>query len=637
MIVSDPDTAPSPADAEPTPAPDPYSEAVGTFVRMSAALNATSVDGVLSVIARATRELIGVARCSIYLREAEGGLFRGRVTDGCVREMEPYVKRSLAGMPADGMTCELLETRRPVIIADAYNDPRMIRSNTRFWNIRSMMAVPMCCSDQVIGIIYVDNVDRPHHFTPLDAERACAFAGLAASAVMAAQLRAELAEKLETAEARVRVLRRVSTFEERLSELVVSGAGLDRLVAAIAQMQGKPCAVYDANLRRLAAAGPEGNEQARPTLLEPPQMNASAVRDAIAAGAGARVSVVPPVPEAGISRRHLVAPIEIDGELWGYLVLMEHRVRFSTADMLMLRRASTQIVLYATNERRAVEADWNAGASLAAELLTSGSDPETVARRAARLGVRLDGLHAVVVLATRDQQRVDFRAVAAAFREVAPDLAVQATALGQAVGVLVEVPLDAEPGACLVMLKTHVAAVCAAVGGNLVAGISSAYDTPEHYPDGHAEARQIVECICRFGTPEGQSVFTAPELGLGRVFLAQADQVAVTSFAESAFGVLVRDESKRDLLATLSCFFENMASVRRCAARLAVHENTIRYRLARIEELTGLAITHDPDAQLAARLSMVVLALSGAVDPHELEERNQREAAAGLQVVGTVS
>jgi purine catabolism regulator len=119
------------------------------------------------------------------------------------------------------------------------------------------------------------------------------------------------------------------------------------------------------------------------------------------------------------------------------------------------------------------------------------------------------------------------------------------------------------------------------------------------------------------------------------VFLATADAESVRSFAHKTFGPLVADESKRDLLATLSCFFENMASVRRCALHLAVHENTIRYRLGRIEELTGLAITHDPDAQLGARLSLLVLMLSGRLDPSDLQERNQREAEAHLKLVGS--
>jgi hypothetical protein len=95
----------------------------------------------------------------------------------------------------------------------------------------------------------------------------------------------------------------------------------------------------------------------------------------------------------------------------------------------------------------------------------------------------------------------------------------------------------------------------------------------------------------------------------------------VCRFAEASFGTLVRDASKADLLATLRSFFDNMASIRRCAVCLGVHENTIRYRLARIEELTGMPVTHDPDAQLRARLSMLVLMLQGRLPPADEARR----------------
>jgi GAF domain-containing protein len=612
--------------------------ALAAFADVSAALGEGSVDEVLGVVARKVRTLIGVARCSIYLRDGDAELFRGRVTDGNTRELAPYVRRSLAGMPADGMTCELLESGRPVIIADAQNDPRMIRSNTRFWNIRSMMAVPMTFGTRVIGIIYVDDVERPHHFEPADAELASTFARLAAVAVSHTQMRSELAAKLEATELRVRALRRANAIDERLSDLTVSGAGLDVLLAAIADLHGKPCALYDLAGTRVGFACPEaGEETLAPRLLEPPSAHSPQVTEALAAGGDARVFVVPPVPELGIQRRHLVAPIHVDGAPWGHLVMMEHRVRFNGSDMITLRRAATLVALLAASERRAVEADWNGGASLAAELLTAGSDPVTVARRAARLGVRLDAQHAVVVFAPRScSGTVDFRAIAAGFQAVDPELQVHTTTLGTSVGALVAVNPDVDVAVFMCELRDVVTAV-AERAGDLVAGISATRSDPAEYPAAHAEARQIVDCIRRFGAGTGLSVFTARDLGLGRVFLATADAESVLLFARTTFGPLVADEGKRDLLATLSCFFENMASVRRCAVHLGVHENTIRYRLARIEELTGLAITHDPDAQLSARLSLLVLMLSGRLDPSDLQERNQREAEARPKLVGSLN
>ena len=113
------------------------------------------------------------------------------------------------------------------------------------------------------------------------------------------------------------------------------------------------------------------------------------------------------------------------------------------------------------------------------------------------------------------------------------------------------------------------------------------------------------------------------------MFLATSDGELVTSFAEKTLGELMGDPSKADLLTTLCSFFENMGSIRRSAEWLGVHENTIRYRLTRIEELTGLAVMHDPDAQLRARLSLLALHAAGPA------AERPPSAAAGASLAAT--
>src|SRR5262249_5628905 len=74
-----------------------------------------------------------------------------------------------------------------------------------------------------------------------------------------------------------------------------------------------------------------------------------------------------------------------------------------------------------------------------------------------------------------------------------------------------------------------------------------------------------------------------------------------------------------DLVKTLRVFFDNSRSVRRSAQQLGVHENTIRYRLARVEELTGLAVASDSEDQLTVQFSLLILRLTGwstEVDAH---------------------
>jgi GAF domain-containing protein len=612
--------------------------ALEAFAEVGAALETeTGVDDVLRVIARKARALAGVERCSIYLRDDDCGLFRGRVSEGGAREMTAYVKRSLAGMPADRMTCELLRTRRPVIIADAQNDPRMIRSNTRFWNIRSMLAVPMLLGDSVLGVIYLDDVERPHHFEASDGEIISVFAQLGAVAVNHERVRAELCGKLDAAERRVNALRRAAAIEERLSEFVLAGAALGELLVAVAEVHGKPCAVYDAEHTRVAVGcPPEAEPGTVPELLEPPAVRSPDVVEAIANGGTSRAFVVPPLHEAGLRHRHLVAPIVIDGKLWGRLVMMEHRTRFNASDTLTLRRTATLVALQASSERRAVEADWDGGASLAAELLTGAADSATAQRRATRLGVNLDVPRVIAAFGSRPacEESSDFRAIASLFGEIAPDVKVQAATLGKSVGALIAMPEAGDADTFPDQAKQIVAAVCAASDDELIAGVSSLRTEYARYPEALAEARQVLDCIRRYGGDRGPAVFSARDLGLGRVFLATADPEAIIEFASSTFGALVEDSTKRDLLATLSLFFENMASIRSCALRLGVHENTIRYRLARLEELTGLAITHDPDAQLGARLSMLVLTLNGSLAAGDLVHDDAAGPGRELKLVG---
>lgn len=577
----------------------------------------TCIDDLLHLVARQVTALVGVERCSLYLREERQNLFRGCV--GCCEgvPLSDDIKRWLAGIPADGLTREVLKTRQPVIVANARQDPRMVKATVRHWKIRSIMEVPMIFDGEIVGLMLLDDVDRQHDFSQEDAELARAFADLAAVAVTQTRDRLDLHSKLDVAARQLGALRRATAVDEQLCELVLEGRSLQDLTASLAELLGKPCAVFHPDGERRALALPAGaTESAAPRLLEPAVASQPDVRKALADNDSNRAFVIGPIPSAGVLHRHVVAPVVLGGEVWGRLVVMEHKTRFSGGDVVAVRRAATLIALQVSAERKAVEADWNAGSSLVAELLSGSSDTTIARRRADRLGVNLEARRVVMLVASRsesEEDAPDFRAVAAAFRHVAPELTVHVTAVAGAVAALVEVPDSEESETFVSENREAFEAVRGALHpvDQLVAGISSVQRGREGYRSSYREARQVVECIRRFSPPSGPTLFAAEELGVGSLLLSSADGEAVGAFAEETVGELVREHSKADLLTTLCSFFDNMGSIRGSAAALDVHENTIRYRLSRIEELTGLAVMHDPDAQLRARLSLLVLLLQG--------------------------
>ncbi len=582
-----------------------------------AAAAVTNIDDLLRLVTERAAALVEVERCSIYMREERANLFRGCV--GCSKgsPLPDDFKRWVAGVPADGVTREVLETRLPVVIANARHDERMVKSTVRHWHIRSLLEVPMVVDSQVIGLLLMDDVDRQHEFSEDEVELAHCFADLAGGLIAQTLTRLELQSKLGAAGRQLNALRRATAVDERLSDLVLAGRSLAELTATLAELLGKPCALFLPDGERVAAALPEmAPEGSVPRLLEPAVASLPDVRDALIESEGSRAFVVGPVPAAGILHRHVVAPIMLGEELWGRLVVMEHKTRFTGGDVVAVRRAATLIALQVSSERKAAEADWNAGASLAAELLGGGSEAAVVRRRADRLGVGLDADRLVVVIGSRSGAEgdvPDFRAVAAAFEREAPDLTVHVTALEGLVAALVEVPAGVDPRGFAAAERDRFEAVRASLAGaaRLVAGVSAVRSGPDGYRAAHREARQVVECIRRYSPADGPALFIADDLGVGSLLLSSSDSKAMATFAEQTVGELVLENSKADLLTTLCSFFDNMGSIRGSAAALEVHENTIRYRLSRIEELTGLAVMHDPDAQLRARLSLLVLQLQG--------------------------
>jgi DNA-binding PucR family transcriptional regulator len=69
-----------------------------------------------------------------------------------------------------------------------------------------------------------------------------------------------------------------------------------------------------------------------------------------------------------------------------------------------------------------------------------------------------------------------------------------------------------------------------------------------------------------------------------------------------------------ELLTTLAAFLESGSALEACARALFVHSNTVRYRLRRVTELTGLRPT-DPRDALVLRIAVLAARLDPDHDP----------------------
>jgi sugar diacid utilization regulator len=515
----------------------------------------------------------------------------------------------VAGTAADAFTREIVQTQSPVIVADAQSDPRPIPAAMRAWGVRSMLGVPMVLGGDVIGIVFLDAAERRHEFTPAESEIAAMFADLAAVAISQADMTARLRTSLRTVARRNELLRHAAEMDERLTSLVLMGSNLAEIAKAVAELTHKPCEIYDVDHRRLATSE-EGDAAWRP--LDRAARDQPAVQAALEALGERSSGVIGPFPGAGFEHRYLVAPIVIRDEVWGSLVVCEYGHGFAALDAHIARRAATNVALELVAERRAANAELDARASLAGDLIRGPSDVTAVTRRAEYLGVDLGAPHVVhLVGVQRERMLPSIADVAGAFAASAPGHGVLAAPVAE--GIIVIARLDQRAAASdLVRTARDMAETVLDEFGRdepLLIAIGPCCTSVERYPRAYEEACQVMTCLKTFAEGDRPVVLSTHDLGPGRLFLASSTPAEADRFVHDALGALVRsdDVALADVLKTLQVFFESSRSVRRSAQQLNVHENTIRYRLARIKELTGLAIGSDANDELTAHLALLVL------------------------------
>jgi DNA-binding PucR family transcriptional regulator len=160
--------------------------------------------------------------------------------------------------------------------------------------------------------------------------------------------------------------------------------------------------------------------------------------------------------------------------------------------------------------------------------------------------------------------------------------------------------------------RAHVGAYSAAIHEEwpalrLTWGISREHHDVVDLPSALEEARTALAAAKRLG---GQGVFLYEELGVIRLLLGSGSHPDLQAFLEEITGPLLAYDRDHDgaLIRTMRAYFDADCSQRVAAERLFVHHKTLRYRLERIRQLTGLDLARHDDrmrGDFAVRLLQV--------------------------------
>jgi PucR family transcriptional regulator, purine catabolism regulatory protein len=368
-------------------------------------------------------------------------------------------------------------------------------------------------------------------------------------------------------------LRRSMAIQERLERLVLEERGLDEVVRAAASAIGGEVGVLDAHGQALAwhAQMPVLREAERQVIVRHVQETPTGARH------------IPPVPfEPHLARLHgriLALPVIARNHAAAHAWLVGATEEQSLGDYerLILRQTVTVVALELMHQRIERETERRLAGDILAEALTGRLQPEELMARLSPFGV---GEQAAVLAFSM----ADPGAAAQLLERVLAHEEVRGLVATRA-GLLCAVINSSGIDPMEVARKARVDLVSEI--GDVRAAVSRSAPTHSLRLSFH-EARCALEAV-RIQNGNAPEIASHKDLGAFQLLLSLQDDDALASYCRGVLGAVEEGEGEYgdELLRSLDVFIEHNGHWEKAAGALFCHRHTLRYRIKRIEQLTG--------------------------------------------------
>ena len=397
---------------------------------------------------------------------------------------------------------------------------------------------------------------------------------------------------------RSRLYRRVSEIDRALTEATLRGRGVQDLLRIGVAQGGRPLLLLDERGRVQEASAPPGETlPSRPPALPPGIETASA-----------------PQPDPLQGAEWLLAPL--DGTTRGWLAIYGARGALDEAERLLVSRVAAACALAIAQTRRTRSRLAPARrAALVAELLSPALTLDERADRVDMLGLELATAFAVVALTPRHAGPETERALLTARRTLTARIAPHAEydeftdeAGGRVVGLVHTARSEALPR---VAQALRAGLVGAGLNGAVAVALSAPVDDVARLPEAQRQVRFALAVLRSNGR---QGPFAdwnvVDDLGPYGLLYPLWGTPEAGRFVAGVLGDLPEHDTRYggELLPTLLAYLRQGGAAGAAAAELAIHRNTLTYRLRRIEEICGRSPL-DPAQQLAMHLAALLYML----------------------------
>jgi sugar diacid utilization regulator/putative methionine-R-sulfoxide reductase with GAF domain len=528
---------------------------------VSTVASSLELSDVLPAVVRLLTDASGVHACFVYLLEDEARLVLRAASSPYERQAGKVVLER-----GEGLAWWAVERGEPAFIRDgALADPRVkYVAELEEERFQSLLAVPIVArAGEPIGAITA-HTEAPREFDDDEVDFVVTAASLVASAIENARLYEE-------------TRLRVSELEQltELAEAIARADALDQLLDTVVREARPLLAARGCHLYLLDSATEE-------LELRASSPDAAGARQTIGLA-----ELGPELARGGRSTR-LAVPLVANDELVGLLVADgSARVDLgrAIASQLAVGIKKVQVIEQLT-EKNLIKDFF--------EELAAGRARADLEGRAARLGCDLDRPHVVLVAEPSSE------AVARALRSAAPGSLLDHRE--DSLRALVRLTGPTGDAFLARLRRAH-----ADLHEPVAVGVSSVCQGEASFAAGFAEAHEaLLGTVVLSGSA---SVIAYDDLGAYKYLLRVALDGGIRDATVDAVGKLAEYDAQRgaQLLATLEEFLRRHGSISATSEALYVHPNTLRQRLRRIGQLSGLDLRRDDWLGIEIAVKMVKL------------------------------
>jgi sugar diacid utilization regulator/putative methionine-R-sulfoxide reductase with GAF domain len=285
------------------------------------------------------------------------------------------------------------------------------------------------------------------------------------------------------------------------------------------------------------------------------------------------------------------------------------RRELTQAERGLVELCSHLIALQLLRERAALQSELRAHSEFLDDLIEDRlNDRRGILAHAALLGVDLRAPHLMACIGLKAPRDADAQAAVTRRTLTRLEQAIRRQQPGSIVVprngdvVVLLATLGAEPGE----IHRSIRSVIQASTGHadqLAGGLGRICTGLDDYADSYAEACAALDLARR--QPRAGQVLSSADLGFYELLARGSARHSLESMVEHALGAIIDADAKgkTEYLRTLDAYLASDRHLEQAAGVLHVHPNTVRYRLAKVQEIFGVNL-HDVDARFLLELAL---------------------------------